>query len=77
VAQVSQNEPYITHKRSLNSLQKRPTHVFAALSTVPQEEEVLYPPLTYLRPISVQRLSSEKGKDSRGQVVLVKPSFPS
>jgi len=47
------------------------------LSTVPQEEEVLYPPLTYLRPISVQRLSSEAGKDSRGQVVLVKPSFPS
>ena len=49
---------------------------------VPEEEEVLYPPLTYLRPLSVQSLSVSKSVDSEervkgGQVVLVRPSFPS
>ena len=43
---------------------------------VPEEEEVLYPPLTYLRPISVQCISNKKGQ-AEGKVVLVKPSFPS
>ena len=43
---------------------------------VPEEEEVLYPPLTYLRPISVQCISNKKGQ-TEGKVVLVKPSFPS
>ena len=42
------------------------------LSTMPEEEEVLYPPLTYLRPVSEQSIS-----DNRGKVVMVKPSFPS
>jgi hypothetical protein len=46
------------------------------LSTLPDEEEVLYPPLTYLRPLSEQAISHENGKNY-GRVVMVKPSFPS
>ena len=42
------------------------------LSTMPEEEEVLYPPLAYLRPVSEQSIN-----DNRGKVVMVKPSFPS
>ena len=48
-----------------------------AAVAVPEEEEVLYPPLTYLRPVSVQSLNIESGATHRGKVVLVKPSFPS
>ena len=39
---------------------------------MPEEEEVLYPPLAYLRPVSEQSIN-----DNRGKVVMVKPSFPS
>ena len=39
---------------------------------MPEEEEVLYPPLTYLSPVSEQSIS-----DIRGKVVMVKPSFSS
>ena len=42
------------------------------LSTMPEEEEVLSPPLAYLRPVSEQSIN-----DNRGKVVMVKPSFPS
>ena len=42
------------------------------LSAMPEEEEVLYPPLTYLSPVSEQSIS-----DIRGKVVMVKPSFSS
>lgn len=46
------------------------------MRAVPEEEEVLYPPLTYLRPVSVQGISHKDGQ-AEGKVVLVKPSFPS
>lgn len=46
------------------------------LSTVPEENEVLYPPLTYLRPISEQSIRNENG-EVVGKVIMVKPSFPS
>lgn len=42
------------------------------LSTVPQEDEVLYPPLTFLKPVARQKI-----KGSEGYVITVKPSFPS
>ena len=42
------------------------------LSTVPEEDEVLYPPLTFLKPVARQKI-----KGSGGYVITVKPSFPS
>lgn len=41
------------------------------LSTFPEEREVLYPPLTYLKPLISQPI-----KNSKGMVYTVKPSFP-
>merc|ERR1712039_542225 len=43
------------------------------LSVFPHEEEVLYPPLTYLKPITRQSIRGCTG----GEVITVKPSFPS
>ena len=43
------------------------------LSMFPEEEEFLYPPLTYLKPLFKQKI---KGC-SNGLVVTVVPSFPS
>lgn len=42
------------------------------LSIVPSEDEVLYPPLTFLKPVARQKI-----KGSGGYVITVKPSFPS
>mmetsp|Transcript_48942 Transcript_48942/g.116317 ORF Transcript_48942/g.116317 Transcript_48942/m.116317 type:complete len:81 (-) Transcript_48942:33-275(-) len=42
------------------------------LSTFPGEHEVLYPPLTYLKPMIRQPI-----KGCEGFVYTVKPSFPS
>lgn len=38
-----------------------PDRVFAFLSVYPEEKEVLYPPLTYLKPMKVKK-QSIKGK---------------
>ena len=43
------------------------------LSTVPGEDEVLYPPLTFLKPVAEQKIKNEEGS----RVITVKPSFPS
>ena len=42
------------------------------LSLFPNEEEVLFPPLTFLKPMFKQNI-----RNSVGTVVTVKPSFPS
>eukprot|EP00966_Prymnesium_polylepis_P052954 1226328-Prymnesium_polylepis.1 len=43
------------------------------LSLFPSESETLYPPLTYLKPMFRQKI-----KDlAQGEVVTMKPSFPS
>jgi hypothetical protein len=42
------------------------------LSLYPGEEEVLYPPLTYLKYVRTRKI-----KNSRGVVVDVEPVFPS
>ena len=39
----------------------------------PNEAEVLYPPLTYIKPLFKQSIKGLEG----GVVVTVKPSFPS
>jgi len=44
------------------------------LSMFPEEKECLYPPLTFLKPIRVQPI---RGLDGKGEVITVKPSFPS
>lgn len=43
------------------------------LSVFPQEEEVLFPPLTYLKPYCKQSIHGH----AQGMVITVKPSFPS
>jgi len=43
------------------------------LSVFPDEQEVLYPPLTFLKPVRVQPIREM----DKGQVITVKPSFPS
>jgi hypothetical protein len=43
------------------------------LSTFPHEREILYPPLTYLKPLMIQHVRGVSG----GKVITVKPSFPS
>ena len=42
------------------------------LSMFPGEEEVLFPPLTFLKPMFKQQI-----RNSAGVVVTVRPSFPS
>jgi len=43
------------------------------LSTFPHEDEVLYPPLTYLQPLLKQKIRGKEG----GMVVTLKAVFPS
>ena len=43
------------------------------VSVFPLEEEVLYPPLTFLKPMFEQTIMGSK----EGSVITVKPSFPS
>ena len=43
------------------------------LSCFPEEKEVLYPPLTYLKPMFTQKIKNLDG----GVVVTVSPNFPS
>jgi len=43
------------------------------LSTFPHEEETLYPPLTFLKPMFEQKIRGIEG----GLIVTIKPSFPS
>ena len=43
------------------------------LSLFPGEREVLFPPLTFLKPMFKQQIRNSSG----GVVVTVKPSFPS
>ena len=46
-------------------------------SVFPGEAEVLYPPLTFLKPMFEQPIMGDDGKkSSEGVVVTVKPSFP-
>jgi len=45
-------------------------------SVFPGEAEVLYPPLTFLKPMFEQPIMGDDGKPSEGVVVTVKPSFP-
>ena len=49
----------------------RPRTLTMVAFLVPEEEEVLYPPLTYLRPLSVQSFSVDSEAPSRGQVYYV------
>ena len=47
------------------------------LSVFPGEAEVLYPPLTYLKPMYEQPIMGKDGECSKdGVVITVKPSFP-
>eukprot|EP00301_Raphidiophrys_heterophryoidea_P024005 c7660_g1_i2.p1 GENE.c7660_g1_i2~~c7660_g1_i2.p1 ORF type:complete len:826 (+),score=231.93 c7660_g1_i2:349-2478(+) len=43
------------------------------LSMFPEEMEILYPPLTFLKPIRTQPINNLEG----GQLITLKPSFPS
>ena len=45
------------------------------LSVYPAEDEVLYPPLTYLKPMLKQQIKGFKGLG--GEVVTLKAVFPS
>ena len=47
-------------------------------SVFPGEQEALYPPLTFLKPMFEQPIMGQQGQScDEGVVVTVKPSFPS